>query len=57
MKRGQIPAEHVKEIERITGIPRYLLRPDIWEAPWELKPKKKISRKRIKVEREPVAAE
>jgi len=52
-----IPAERAREIEKITGIPRYLLRPDLWDAPWQLEPPKKISRKRIKVEREPVAAE
>jgi DNA-binding transcriptional regulator YdaS (Cro superfamily) len=29
----QIPAEHVPQIERHTGIPRWQLRPDLWERP------------------------
>lgn len=31
----RVPAERVPEIERITGIPRYLLRPDLWQPPPE----------------------
>lgn len=29
----RVPAERVAEVERITGIPRHELRPDLWEAP------------------------
>ena len=29
-RKGQIPVERVREIERITGIPRVELRPDIY---------------------------
>jgi DNA-binding transcriptional regulator YdaS (Cro superfamily) len=28
-----IPAERVPPISRITGIPRHLLRPDLWDPP------------------------
>lgn len=31
--RSKIPAERVKEIEQVTGVPRHELRPDIWDAP------------------------
>lgn len=31
----QVPAERLPEVERITGIPRHLLRPDICPAPVE----------------------
>jgi DNA-binding transcriptional regulator YdaS (Cro superfamily) len=31
--RGGIPAKHVPRIERITGVPRHRLRPDLWDAP------------------------
>lgn len=30
----RIPAERAHEIERLTGIPRHLLRPDLWTPPW-----------------------
>lgn len=30
----RVPAERALEIERLTGIPRHLLRPDLWTAPW-----------------------
>lgn len=29
----RVPPERVPEIERVTGIPRYELRPDLWEKP------------------------
>ena len=29
----RIPAERVSEVERISGIPRYDLRPDLWSRP------------------------
>lgn len=29
----QIPPERVPPISRITGIPRHLLRPDLWDPP------------------------
>lgn len=33
-EKGRIPAERVLDVERVTGIPRYELRPDIYgEAP------------------------
>lgn len=32
-KLGRIPAEHVPAVERVTGIPRFLLRPDLYERP------------------------
>jgi DNA-binding transcriptional regulator YdaS (Cro superfamily) len=30
VKRGNVPAEHVAGIEAATGIPRHVLRPDLW---------------------------
>jgi DNA-binding transcriptional regulator YdaS (Cro superfamily) len=30
----EVPAERVVEIERLTGIARYLLRPDLCQGPW-----------------------
>lgn len=32
-KAASIPADRVPEVERITGIPRHELRPDLWEPP------------------------
>lgn len=32
-----VPAERILAIERITGIPRHELRPDLWEAPADAK--------------------
>lgn len=32
-KAIRIPADRVPDVERITGIPRHELRPDLWEAP------------------------
>ncbi len=29
----RVPAERAREVERITGIPRHELRPDLWDAP------------------------
>lgn len=29
-ERGRVPAERVLEIERLTGIPRHALRPDLY---------------------------
>ena len=29
----RVPAERVPDVERVTGIPRHLLRPDLWEPP------------------------
>lgn len=34
-ERGRVPAERVLDIERITGIPRHELRPDIYPEPEE----------------------
>jgi hypothetical protein len=31
----RIPAERVPDVERISGIPRHRLRPDLWDAPVE----------------------
>lgn len=31
---ARVPAERVHEIERLTGLPRYWLRPDLWAPPW-----------------------
>jgi DNA-binding transcriptional regulator YdaS (Cro superfamily) len=33
----QVPAERVPEIESLTGIPRWLLRPDLFDGP-QVKP-------------------
>ncbi len=33
--RKRVPAERVLDVERITGIPRHQLRPDIYPAPYE----------------------
>jgi DNA-binding transcriptional regulator YdaS (Cro superfamily) len=35
VKWQQVPAERVVDIERITGIPRELLRPDLFRTPAE----------------------
>lgn len=32
-RRGRVPVERVPDVERITGIPRHVLRPDLWEPP------------------------
>lgn len=32
-RAGRIPAERVPEISRVTGIPRHVLCPKLWEAP------------------------
>jgi DNA-binding transcriptional regulator YdaS (Cro superfamily) len=32
-KRGQIPAERCAAVEAITGVPRHLLRPDLYIQP------------------------
>ena len=32
-KAVRIPADRVPDVERITGIPRHELRPDLWDAP------------------------
>jgi len=29
----RVPAERVLEVELVSGIPRHLLRPDLWPAP------------------------
>lgn len=29
-----VPARHVHRIEKLTGLPRYMLRPDLWAPPW-----------------------
>lgn len=29
----RVPAERAREVERITGVPRHELRPDLWDAP------------------------
>jgi DNA-binding transcriptional regulator YdaS (Cro superfamily) len=36
--RGKPPAERVLDIERVTGVPRYELRPDIYPLPGESDP-------------------
>lgn len=33
VKWPRVPAERVPDVERITGIPRHELRPDLWEPP------------------------
>ena len=43
-----IPAERVPQIEEITGFPRHLLRPDLWQPPWPTEPQLLGSRKKIK---------
>lgn len=30
-KIGRIPAEHVPDVARVTGLPRHMLRPDLYE--------------------------
>ena len=29
----RVPAEHAATVERVTGIPRHVLRPDLWDVP------------------------
>ena len=45
-----IPAERARDIERLTGIPLHLLRPDLWLPPWSSTEtaQKVITRKKIK---------
>lgn len=31
-ERGRVPADRVREVERLTGVPRQTLRPDLYEA-------------------------
>lgn len=38
VKWKKVPAERVVDIERITGIPRQQLRPDLYAPPGELEP-------------------
>lgn len=33
--RGRIPAERVPHMETVTGFPRHMLRPDLYEKPVE----------------------
>jgi DNA-binding transcriptional regulator YdaS (Cro superfamily) len=33
----RIPADRVPDLERVSGIPRHELRPDMWEAPAPVK--------------------
>lgn len=30
--QSRIPAERVRDVEKITGVPREVLRPDLWSA-------------------------
>lgn len=32
-ERGRVPAERVLDVERVTGVPRHELRPDLYPAP------------------------
>jgi DNA-binding transcriptional regulator YdaS (Cro superfamily) len=36
-KWQRVPAERVVAVEKITGIPRQLLRPDLWSTPRHLR--------------------
>jgi DNA-binding transcriptional regulator YdaS (Cro superfamily) len=36
--RRRVSPEKAKEIEAATGIPRHVLRPDLWEAPADAQP-------------------
>lgn len=40
---SKVPAERLPEVERVTGIPRHLLRPDICPPPWRAHKRKKRS--------------
>lgn len=43
---SRVPADRVPEVSRITGIPRWLLRPDLWDAPAAVaRVRRKASRK------------
>jgi DNA-binding transcriptional regulator YdaS (Cro superfamily) len=33
VKKGQVPAEMALAVERATGVPRHVLRPDLFDAP------------------------
>jgi len=44
----RIPAERARDIEEVTGIPRHLLRPDLWTPPWQTEPHRGITRKKNK---------
>lgn len=32
-KIGRVPAEHVPDVEKATGVPRHVLRPDLYRVP------------------------
>lgn len=34
LTRGQVPAEHCPAVELLTGVPRWLLRPEDWHRIW-----------------------
>lgn len=38
----QVPAERLPEVERITRIPRYLLRPDICPPPCDARKRRRV---------------
>jgi hypothetical protein len=38
-----VPADHVLDIEKLLGIPRHLIRPDIYEPPYHPRTKKWLS--------------
>jgi DNA-binding transcriptional regulator YdaS (Cro superfamily) len=48
-----IPAERARDIEEVTGIPRHLLRPDLWEPPWQSEPRRSVSRNNIRKAKKP----
>lgn len=32
-EKGRVPAERVLDVERVTGVPRHRIRPDLYPAP------------------------
>lgn len=47
----RVPAERAHEIERLTGIPRHLLRPDLWTPPWREGPEAAIPHRRPRIKK------
>jgi hypothetical protein len=54
-KWDRVPAERVGQVEAATGIPRYLLRPDICPPPQGMRPKRRKPKPKPKPRKKPPA--